>query len=75
MDVVVNWIQNNNSRRGEGGGVATIMFRKIFGQNAHDSGNSSWDKTEKKKKEKTTVIPKRQAKWTPAKSRCVVSIN
>ena len=41
------------------------MFRKIFGQKAHDSGNSSWGKTEKKKK---TVIPKRQAKWTHAKS-------
>ena len=32
-------------------------------------------KLKKKKKKKTTVIPKRQAKWTPAKSRCVVSIN
>ena len=27
-----------------------------------------------KKNKKTTVIPKRQAKWTHAKSKCVVSI-
>ena len=31
-------------------------------------------KLKKKKSEKTTVMPKRQAKWTHAKSRCVVSI-
>ena len=53
---------------------------KIFGQNVHDPGNSTWDKAKKnyninkqieRKNEPTTVVPERQAKCALAKSRVV----
>ena len=53
---------------GVGGSTTSFGNCEIFlGQKAHNSGNSTWEKTEKtghrtERKETTTVVPKRQAK-------------
>jgi len=58
-----------------------VINLKIFGQNVHDPGNSTWDKAKKKNKTKkqierknepTTVVTERQAKGALAKSRFVL---
>ena len=59
-------------RAGGGGGAAAPPISEIvnfFGQNAHNAGNSTWEKTskhQKKRNETATVIPKRQAKYEHA---------
>ena len=50
--------------RGQQPPLPLSEFVNFFGQNAHNSGNSTWEKTKKtpKKRDETAiVVPKRQA--------------
>ena len=59
---------------GGGGGSSPPISEIVnfFGKNAHNAGNSTWEKTskhQKRRNETATVIPKRQAKYEHANFR------